>query len=211
LGLTEASEAISGGSSYVYKRGSTAVVNLTSSKLSIPAGRGVGGTSLIINVSVTSEARKLFPPAAQATQRPAQQTQRPAQQAQRPAQQTQRPAQQAQRPAAQTAQKPAAQQAPTLRITNQPQAQTVKQGQMAMFSVAAHSSGTPTYQWEIKRRSDSKFAPLMDGGKWSGTKNRVLRINDVHDRENGAQFRCVVTDAGKSVTSNAATLTVTRP
>ena len=211
LGLSEKKE----GNRYTYTKGGKVVITVAHTD----NNQKTTNQPNQLKIYVFPVARELFPPAAQATQRPAQQAQRPAaQQAQRPqAQQAQRPAaQQAQRPAAQTAQKPAAQQAAPLRVVSQPQSQTVKEGQLSFFTVAVQSTAsrttaTQTFQWQMKRRGESSFSPIAEAGGFSGTKRNALRIDKTQAALNGAQFRCVVTDAGKSVTSNAATLTVTRP
>ena len=128
----------------------------------------------------------------------------------KPAQQAQKPAQQAQKPAQKTA-VPQAQKPTPLRIITHPQAKTVAQGRAASFTVAVHSTGSRTLQWQIKRKGESNFSPVPETGEFSGTERGQLRIDKTHAALNGAQFRCVATDAGKSVTSNAATLTVTKP
>jgi glucose/arabinose dehydrogenase len=85
-------------------------------------------------------------------------------------------------------------QAPT--ITQHPQSQTVAPGQPVTFTVTA--SGTPplTYQWQrngvnIPRATSSSYT-----------------IKAVTANDNGALFRCVVSNASGSVISNEALLTV---
>ena len=89
-------------------------------------------------------------------------------------------------------------------ITTDQTDQTVTEGQTATFTVAATGSGTLTYQW---RRSD-------DGGStWtdiSGTTSAIYAFTATLD-DDGALFRCVVSNAVGSVTSDEATLTVQQP
>lgn len=83
------------------------------------------------------------------------------------------------------------------RITTQPANQTVSIGQTATFSVVATGSAPLRYQWRkngsaITGATGSSYAtPATVGG------------------DNGASFTVVVTNAAGSVTSSAATLTVT--
>ncbi len=70
------------------------------------------------------------------------------------------------------------------------------------FKVTATGSGL-SYQWQY----------LAPGGSWknspaTGNKTATLTVPATADR-NGYKYRCIVTNSGGSVTSNAATLTVT--
>ena len=82
-------------------------------------------------------------------------------------------------------------------ITQQPAPLTVTVGQTATFTVAA--SGTPplTYQWQ-------RNSVNISGATAASYTTPATVIGD-----NGAMFRCVVTNATNSATSNAAALTVT--
>ena len=86
-------------------------------------------------------------------------------------------------------------------ITSQPKDVTTAVGGKAVFSVTA--TGATGYQWQFK-------AP---GGTWKNNSctTATFTLDDVNsggiDR-NGYQYRCVVKNAAGSVTSNAATLTV---
>lgn len=81
-------------------------------------------------------------------------------------------------------------------INTHPANRTAPVGATATFSVAATGPGTLTYQWQrdtidiTGATSDSYTTPALVAG------------------DDGAQFRCVVTNAGGSTTSNAATLTI---
>ncbi|HYW73963.1 MAG TPA: PQQ-dependent sugar dehydrogenase [Pyrinomonadaceae bacterium] len=87
--------------------------------------------------------------------------------------------------------------APT--ITAQPNNQTVTQGQPATFGVAASGSPTLAYQWQRNQ--------VNIGGATSP--NYTTPATTAAD--NGAKFRCVVTNPFGSATSNEVTLTVQPP
>jgi glucose/arabinose dehydrogenase len=82
-------------------------------------------------------------------------------------------------------------------IVNQPASQLVSVGQSATFSVSA--SGTPplSYQWQ------------RNGANISGATAINYTLPSASMADNGAQFRCVVSNAYGTATSANATLTVT--
>jgi hypothetical protein len=84
-------------------------------------------------------------------------------------------------------------------ITSQPASRTVNAGQTATFSVAAAGTGTLSYQWK-------KNGNTIGGATSSSYTTPVASVSD-----NGAQFTVTVSDQVSSVTSNAATLTVSGP
>ncbi len=88
-------------------------------------------------------------------------------------------------------------------ITKQPASVTVSTGSKASFSVAATGSGTLTYRWQ--------WSP--DGKSWANTTltgyNTPTLTITASSTVNGRYYRCVVTDADGSNTSEAAKLTVT--
>lgn len=86
-------------------------------------------------------------------------------------------------------------------ITQHPQAQTICDGATATFTVAAAGSGTLSYQWQ---RNGSN---LTNGGHYSGATTATLIISDADSNDEGS-FRCVVTSAFGTATSNAADLTL---
>lgn len=89
-----------------------------------------------------------------------------------------------------------------LSISAQPANQTVTAGGSATFTVAAAGgSGVYTYQWESKTAS----------GAWtaiSGATGASCVVSGTTTAMSGNQYRCVVSDGGGTVTSNAALLTV---
>ncbi|MBR0144786.1 MAG: hypothetical protein IJM21_11510 [Clostridia bacterium] len=85
-------------------------------------------------------------------------------------------------------------------ITTQPAAVTVASGKTATFKVVASGTGL-TYQWQYS----------SDGKTWktpSFTSNAATVSMTANAARNGLLFRCVVTNAAGSVTSNAVKLTV---
>ena len=85
--------------------------------------------------------------------------------------------------------------APT--ITTQPTSKTVAVGSTATFSVVASGTGTLTYQWR------------KNGTAISGATAASYTTPAATAADNGAQFTVAVSNAGGTVVSSAATLTVT--
>ena len=85
-----------------------------------------------------------------------------------------------------------------LSITTEPASQTVTSGQSATFTVVA-TGHNPHYQW------------LKNGVAISGANLPSYTTPPTTSSDNGAQFTAVVRNSAGSVTSNAATLTVTTP
>jgi glucose/arabinose dehydrogenase len=81
-------------------------------------------------------------------------------------------------------------------ITTQPANLTVAQGQPAAFTVAASSTTPISFQWQ---RNQANI---------SGATSSSYTLASPAATDNGAKFRCVVTNAGGSTISNEATLTV---
>lgn len=84
-------------------------------------------------------------------------------------------------------------------ITGQPSNQTVTQGQPATFGVTATGSTPLSYQWQ----RDQSNIPNATSSSYT--------ISSASMADNGAKFRCVVTNAFGFATSNEATLTVQPP
>ncbi len=88
------------------------------------------------------------------------------------------------------------------RITTQPSNKTAAVGENVKFTVAA--SGTDlNYQWQYKKAGSSTWYNSTS----TGNKTKTLTVEATEAR-NGMQFRCKVTNAAGTTTSNAATLTV---
>lgn len=81
-------------------------------------------------------------------------------------------------------------------IGTHPQSQTVASGQPVTFNVSASGSAPLQYQWQ---RNNADIA---------NANSDSYTIPSVTAADNGAQFRCVVTNAFGSAASNNATLTV---
>jgi hypothetical protein len=84
-------------------------------------------------------------------------------------------------------------------ITGHPPNQTVTQGQPATFVVTADGSPTLTYQWQRNQVNIS------------GATSATYMIASTAASDDGAKFRCVVTNSFGTATSNEATLTVQPP
>ena len=89
-------------------------------------------------------------------------------------------------------------------IVQHPRSVTVPVGGTATFTVGV-TGGTPPYKYRWQ---------VLLGGKWKdvpGANAATLTLSKVKLKWNGRQTRCVITDAaGATVTSDAATLTVTK-
>lgn len=84
-------------------------------------------------------------------------------------------------------------------ITTQPASQTVTQGQPVTFNVSANGSAPLSFQWQRNQVNIS------------GATATSYTIAATTASDNGAKFRCVVTNAFGSATSNEATLTLVPP
>jgi len=85
----------------------------------------------------------------------------------------------------------------SLAITQHPASVTVTAGQAATFSVSASGVSPLSYQWR------------RDGVDIASATSASYTIASTALTDNGARFRCVVSNASGSATSNEATLTVT--
>jgi alpha-tubulin suppressor-like RCC1 family protein len=92
-------------------------------------------------------------------------------------------------------------------ILFQPVDQTVFVTQTAQFTILADAYGPVSYLWQRLPFGSSTWQDLSDGGNYSSTHDRFLYVV-ITVGMNGDQFRCVVTNPGGSITSNAALLTV---
>ena len=91
-----------------------------------------------------------------------------------------------------------------LSITAQPKNTTVDANSLAYFAVKASGSGLK-YLWQYRKAGESAWI------NWTSKTTASISVAYADFRD-GMSFRCVVTDStGKSVTSNAATLTYNKP
>jgi len=89
-------------------------------------------------------------------------------------------------------------------ITQQPSSQTLATGGTGNFTVGATGSEPLSYQWQ------KNTVNLSDGGHYAGVTTTTLTISSA-DSDDGASYRCVVTNAYGSTNSSVATLTVLTP
>jgi hypothetical protein len=74
----------------------------------------------------------------------------------------------------------------------------------AAFTVAAASTATLSYQWQLSTDGGTTFSNI------SGANSATLSLSGLTTGDSGKQYRCVVSATGvSSVTTNSATLTVT--
>ena len=93
--------------------------------------------------------------------------------------------------------------APSVSITVQPEDFSGALGTTATFTVSASGSGL-SYQWQYCAKGSSAW----HDSSLEGCKTATLSVPVIAKRD-GQSYRCVITDAsGKSVTSNAATLSI---
>lgn len=91
-------------------------------------------------------------------------------------------------------------------ISAQPVSVNVVSGHIAKFQVTV-SNGS-TYQWQIAGNGSSTWTALSDGSSYSGTSTATLTVANAQAGLNGSSFRVIITGAGGTVTSAAATLSV---
>ncbi len=91
-------------------------------------------------------------------------------------------------------------------ITTQPKSQSVSAGTPVSFKVAASGSNL-SYQWYYRTSSNGTWQ--QSTSTCANTDTYSLPASSVTTSRSGYQYRCVVSNAAGSVTSSAATLTVT--
>ena len=82
-------------------------------------------------------------------------------------------------------------------VTRQPSSQTVPAGESATFDLEASGGQPLAYQWQ------------RNGANIEGATSSTLVLGEVSVADDGARFRCVVSNSFGSVTSDEAVLTVT--
>jgi len=93
-------------------------------------------------------------------------------------------------------------------ITMQPLNRSVSDGGTTTFSVTA--TVVSFYQWQLSTDGGAVFNNLSNGGVYSNVTTSTMSIIGADITMTGNKYRCVITSAcSGSVTSNAATLTVT--
>ncbi len=90
-------------------------------------------------------------------------------------------------------------------VTDQPEDQSILVGDSTVFDVLATGDGTLTYQWQLSENGGSTWTDL------SGETGTTYSTPAAALSDDGNQYRCVVTNAGGSTASAAATLTVESP
>ena len=88
-------------------------------------------------------------------------------------------------------------------ISSDPRSQTATVGNPVSFEVSASGAAPLAYRWQRKDAGAGSFIDVP------GATSSVYTIDAVAAGDDGAQFRCVVSNASGSATSAAATLTVT--
>ena len=97
-----------------------------------------------------------------------------------------------------------------LTITTQPISQSAVTGSAASFSVKASGTTALSYRWQWSA-DGSTWSDLANDSTYSGVATDTLSVSGAAMALNGRQYRCVVTNAAGSVTSNAASLRVLLP
>lgn len=81
-------------------------------------------------------------------------------------------------------------------------------GTTATFSILAVGTPAPTYRWQRKAAGASDFVSMANAGAYAGVTSPSLMITQVGADMQGDQFRCVVTSAATTLTSNIVTLSL---
>ncbi len=92
---------------------------------------------------------------------------------------------------------------PDLAITGQPADVRGTVGQRAQFTVTAVSSDTVSYRWQYRAAGTSVWRDSSLNGHDAATLTVPITV-----ARNGQQYRCLVSGAGKTITSDTATLTI---
>ena len=93
-------------------------------------------------------------------------------------------------------------------VTTQPASQLPANGQSAVFSITAGGVAPFAYQWQRLPAGSSTWGNLTDNGTYTGSSTASITVASTTTAMSGDQFRCVVTNAFGSATSNSASLLV---
>lgn len=93
-------------------------------------------------------------------------------------------------------------------VITPPIAQAVSAGQSVTWTVAATGNPLPGFQWQRRPSGSDTWENLAEGGNFSGTTTPTLTISRATPAMSGDDFRCVVTNTGGTVASDAARLSV---
>ncbi len=94
-------------------------------------------------------------------------------------------------------------------FSTQPLASAVAAGGNVSFVVVATGNPTPTLQWQLSSDNGSTWGNLAESAPYSGVATATLTITGATTSLNGAQYRCVATNAAGSTPSSGAQLAVT--
>lgn len=94
-------------------------------------------------------------------------------------------------------------------FSTQPLPLAVAVGGNASFAVVATGNPTPTLQWQLSTDGGSTWNNVSNSAPYSGATTATLNITAATTSMNGAQYRCVATNAAGSTPSNSAQLAVT--
>ncbi|MEY2598760.1 MAG: hypothetical protein RLZZ142_1019 [Verrucomicrobiota bacterium] len=86
------------------------------------------------------------------------------------------------------------------KITQQPGSITIREGQTATFTVAVSGEGPFTYRWQSAPKGSSNFANIV------GATGASLTTAPLNSSNEGARYRCLITNRGGTVTTQAASL-----
>ncbi len=94
-------------------------------------------------------------------------------------------------------------------ITRQPANTAVMTGQVAAFTLQA-SGLQLSYQWQVQAAGDTAWTDVADGsGAYQGAQTAALTQTNATLSLTGYAYRCIVSNAAGTVTSQSAVLTVT--
>ncbi|MBI3884252.1 MAG: hypothetical protein HY302_00750 [Opitutae bacterium] len=94
-------------------------------------------------------------------------------------------------------------------IAVQPVNRTVTSGQSTTFTVDAGTNPAVTIQWQRRPFGSTNFENLVEGGSYRGVRTTTLVVSSTAPATSGDEFRAVITNATRTVTSATVVLTVT--